>query len=224
MNTIGQHLRNIRQEKQISQEELAEKVFTTRQTISNYETGKSSPDLAMIEALAKALEVDSEAILYGDGKDEQKRHAWTLWIGALILIVLILILASASMEWIPAADDFKRILVYCFWKTVLLCPAVFLLGWSTAGVVLLYVPPEERLFRQNRRIMVGTVLITGLFAAAALLTVLSATGTPLAGPRYGVLGKGIFSLVYTVAHRFWTNILFVLLGAAGCVCARGKDA
>ena len=50
MNTIGQHLRNIRQEKQISQEELAEKVFTTRQTISNYETGKSAPDLEMIEA------------------------------------------------------------------------------------------------------------------------------------------------------------------------------
>ena len=42
-----------------------------------------------------------------------------------------------------------------------------------------------------------------------------ATGTPLAGPRYGVLGKGIFSLVYTVAHRFWPNILFVLLDEVG---------
>lgn len=224
MNTIGQHLRVIRQEKQISQEDLAKKVFTTRQTISNYETGKSSPDLAMIGALAKALEVDSEVLLYGDGKDEQKRHVWTLWIGALILIVLILILTAASNDAIPAADDFKRILVYCFWKTVLLCPAVFLLGWSTTGVVLLYVPPEERLFRQNRRIMIGAVLITGLFAAAALLTVLTATGTPLSGPRYGVLGHGIFSLVYAVSYRFWPKILFVLLGVVGCVCARGKDA
>ena len=224
MNTIGQHLRIIRQEKQISQEELAKKVFATRQTISNYETGKSSPDLAMIGALAKALEVDSEALLYGDGKDEKKRHVWTLWIGALILTALILILAAAGKEAIPAADDFKQIMVYCFWKTVLLCPAVFLLGWSTAGVVLLYVPPEERLFRPNRRIMIGTVLITGLFAAASLLTVLTATGTPLSGPRYGVLGQGIFSLVYTVAYRFWPKLLFVLLGTVGCVCACGKDA
>ena len=223
MNTIGQHLRNIRQEKQISQEELAEKVFTTRQTISNYEAGRSAPDLAMIGALAKALEVDSEALLYGDGKAEQKRHAWTLWIGALILTVLILILTAAGNDAIPAADDFKRILVYCFGKTVLLCPAVFLFGWSTAGVVLCYIPPEERLFRQNRRIMIGTVLITVLFAAAALLTVLTATGTSLAGPRYGVLGQGIFSLVYTVAYRFWPKILFVLLGTVGCVCARGKE-
>ena len=224
MNTIGKHLRIIRQEKQISQEELAKKVFATRQTISNYETGKSSPDLAMIGALAKALEVDSEALLYGDGKDEKKRHVWTLWIGALILTALILILAAAGKEAIPAADDFKQIMVYCFWKTVLLCPAVFLLGWSTAGVVLLYVPSEDRLFPQNRRIMIGTVLITGLFAAAALLTVLTATGTPLSGPRYGVLGRGIFGLVYAVAYRFWPKILFVLLGAVGCVCARGKDA
>ncbi len=67
MNSIGNHLRNIRLEKQISQEELAEKVFTTRQTISNYETGKSAPDLEMIEALAKALEVDSKALLSGAG-------------------------------------------------------------------------------------------------------------------------------------------------------------
>ena len=224
MNTIGKYLRNIRLEKQISQEELAEKVFTTRQTISNYETGKSAPDLEMIEALAKALEVDSRVLLYGDGKDERKRHAWTLWIGALLTIVLILTLTAASMEGIPAADDFKRILVYCFLKTVLLCPAVFLLGWGTAGVVLLYAPPEERLFRQNRKIMLGTILLTGIFAAAALLTVLTATGTPLAGARYGALGQGVFSLVYAAAHRFWPKILFLLLGAAGCVCARGKDA
>ena len=128
------------------------------------------------------------------------------------------------MEWIPAANDFKRILVYCFWKTVLLCPAVFLFGWSTAGVVLLYLPPEKRLFRQNRKIMSRTVLLTGLFAAAALLTVLTATGTPLSGPRYGALGKGAFSLVYAIAYRFWPKILFALLGAVGCVCARGKDA
>ena len=224
MNTIGVHLRNIRQEKKISQEELAEKVFTTRQTISNYETGKSAPDLGMIEALAKALEVDSETLLYGDGKDEQKRRAWALWTGALILIVLILILTAASMDAIPAGDDFRRGLVYCFWKAVLLCPAVFLFGWSTAGVVLLYLPPEERLFRQNRKIMLGTVLLTGIFAAAALITVLTATGTPLAGPRYGVLGKGAFSLVYAAAYRFWPKLLFVLLGVVGCVFARGKDA
>ncbi len=224
MNPIGKHLRNIRLEKQISQEELAEKVFTTRQTISNYETGKSAPDLEMIEALAKALEVDSKVLLYGDGKDEQKRQAWIRWTGALMMIFLILILAAASMEWIPAADDFKRILVTCFLKTVLLCPAVFLFGWSTVRVVLCYVPPEERLFRQNRKIMLGTVLLTGIFTAAALLTVLTATGTFLSGPRYGVLGKGVFSLVYAVAYRFWPKLLFLLLGAAGGVCACGKDA
>ena len=223
MNTVGKHIKTVRLEKKISQEELAEKVFTTRQTISNYETGKSAPDLGMIAALAKALEVDSEVLLYGDRKDKKKRHAWMLWGGALILIFLILILSAASKDVIPAGDDFRRILVRCFWETVLLCPALFLLGWCAADVVLLHVPPEKRLFRQNRKIMLGTVLLTGIFAAAALITVLTATGTPLSGPRYGVLGQGVFGLVYAVAYRFWPKLIFVLLGAAGCVCARGKD-
>lgn len=41
MAKIGRNIREQRMKKGLSQEELAEKLYVTRQTISNYETGVS---------------------------------------------------------------------------------------------------------------------------------------------------------------------------------------
>lgn len=41
MTKIGRNIREQRMKKGLSQEELAERLYVTRQTISNYETGVS---------------------------------------------------------------------------------------------------------------------------------------------------------------------------------------
>lgn len=50
----------------MTQEELAAKIYTTRQTVSNYEKGRSEPDLETIKRIAEALETDASILLYGD--------------------------------------------------------------------------------------------------------------------------------------------------------------
>ena len=45
MRDIGKNIRDLRTRKDMTQDELAEKLFVTRQTVSNYETGKSRPDV-----------------------------------------------------------------------------------------------------------------------------------------------------------------------------------
>ena len=223
MNMIGDNIKNIRQQKKLSQEELAAKVFTTRQTISNYETGRSAPDLEMISALAEALEVDSSLLLYGDRKIEKKRKAWMLWIAALILLFLVLIFKTVTGNLYYYADAgtvHKKQMLTLFWGAVPICLVLFFLGWSTAGVVLCYIPPEKRLFRRNRKIVILTIAATGLFAVLALLTVLTATGDAKIWPTYGVPGRIFFSLVNVIAYRFWPKLLFVLLGAVGCAAGQ----
>ena len=42
---LSAQIKKYRTELNLSQEELAEKVYVTRQTISNWETGKSYPDI-----------------------------------------------------------------------------------------------------------------------------------------------------------------------------------
>ena len=41
MANVGKNIRWLRNEKRMTQDELAEKLFVSRQTISNYETGDS---------------------------------------------------------------------------------------------------------------------------------------------------------------------------------------
>ena len=48
MSNLSQNIRKYREQKSMSQEELAQKLYVTRQTISNYENGKTEPDLDRI--------------------------------------------------------------------------------------------------------------------------------------------------------------------------------
>lgn len=45
MRDIGKNIRQLRIQKNMTQDELAQKLFVTRQTVRNYETGKSKPDV-----------------------------------------------------------------------------------------------------------------------------------------------------------------------------------
>ena len=63
MNDLAKNLKYYRIQKGMSQESLAAKIFVTRQTISNYENGKSEPNLDTISKLAEVLEVRQEDLL-----------------------------------------------------------------------------------------------------------------------------------------------------------------
>ena len=57
MRDIGIHIQQARQDKNMTQEDLAQAIHTTRQTVSNYETGRSRPDADTLVLLAQVLEV-----------------------------------------------------------------------------------------------------------------------------------------------------------------------
>ncbi len=50
----------------LSQEELAEKVYVTRQTVSNWENGKSYPDIHSLLLLSSLFEVSLDELVKGD--------------------------------------------------------------------------------------------------------------------------------------------------------------
>ena len=55
--TIKDVLPQVRKEKGMTQEELASKVFVTRQAISRWETGETTPSIDMTKLLASVLDV-----------------------------------------------------------------------------------------------------------------------------------------------------------------------
>ena len=66
---IGQNILNLRKSAKLSQEQLAEKIGVTRQTISNWELEESSQDLKQAKALSKIFNVSLDD-LTGDSTFE----------------------------------------------------------------------------------------------------------------------------------------------------------
>ncbi len=92
MSDVAKNIRKYRARRALTQDGLAEKLHVTRQTVSNWETGKNQPDLDMLEALAKALEIDVSA-LFGGGKEayprfQRKSIVWVAVLGFLALLLL----------------------------------------------------------------------------------------------------------------------------------------
>ena len=65
---IGQFLKNLRKEKGLTQEQLAEKFNLSRRTVSRWENGNNMPDLDMLLALANFYGVDIREIMDGERK------------------------------------------------------------------------------------------------------------------------------------------------------------
>ena len=63
---LGNNIRNHRNKMNWSQEELAEKVYVSRQTVSNWENGKSYPDIHSIVLLGAVFNVSLDELIKGD--------------------------------------------------------------------------------------------------------------------------------------------------------------
>ncbi len=87
MRDIAKNIRDLRSRKNMTQDELAEQLFVTRQTVSNYETGKSRPDVEMLARIAEILETDVNALIYGPAPDMKKGEQQKLIIGAAVTIL-----------------------------------------------------------------------------------------------------------------------------------------
>ena len=62
MNT-AQRLQQLRKEKGMSQEELAERLGVSRQAVSKWESGASDPSTANLIALARLFGISAEELL-----------------------------------------------------------------------------------------------------------------------------------------------------------------
>lgn len=63
---LGTQIRKYRNERTLSQEALAEKVYVSRQTVSNWENDKSYPDVNSLVLLSEVFEISLDQLIKGD--------------------------------------------------------------------------------------------------------------------------------------------------------------
>ena len=97
---IGNRIKKYRESNKISQEELADKVFVSRQTISNWETNKNYPDIKSLSLLSNIFGVTLDDFIKEDIEemkniiDSEKIKEFNK-LGIIYIIELFLLILSA---------------------------------------------------------------------------------------------------------------------------------
>ena len=105
---IEDKLLKLRKEKGLSQEEVADRLNVSRQTISKWETGQSSPDFDKIIPICELYEISCDELLTGKKKEEiikeEKEHehmkakgiglSLGLYVLSIVLFVLLLVFSD----------------------------------------------------------------------------------------------------------------------------------
>lgn len=88
-NNMGQKLKQLRQNKHLTQAKLADQLHVSRQTISSWETQRNHPDLNMIQTIAAFYEVPIESLITGTKrKPVLKIDAFLVWSCLLVCLIL----------------------------------------------------------------------------------------------------------------------------------------
>lgn len=116
---FGKTLKKRRSELNLTQEEIAKKIYVTRQTISNWENGKSYPDLDMLIKISDVYQVSIDSLLKGDqdlkkSLDTQKVKSILIPLGYLptLLIATSMILDAVAPRniWVLTGSLFLTLI------------------------------------------------------------------------------------------------------------------
>ncbi|MCH5161459.1 MAG: helix-turn-helix transcriptional regulator [Clostridiales bacterium] len=72
---FGDKLKKYRTDKGLSQNDLAEKLFVTRQCVSKWEKGITQPDLETLAQISELLDIPVDALIKDDGKSSGDNYA-----------------------------------------------------------------------------------------------------------------------------------------------------
>lgn len=146
--SLGQRLLELRKKTNLSQEEVAEKLNVTRQTISKWETDASTPDFDKIIPICTLYQISSEELLTGKKRTYEKSNLKD----RPLLLYLSIFMYFISIIWIIISEETLNL-------NEGIIVSVFLCIIALATVILIYYiqtrpnkssDTEEKIIIQNK--------------------------------------------------------------------------
>lgn len=172
--TIGERLYNLRKDKKMSQEDLANVLDVSRQTISKWETGESMPDFNKICPLCEYFGITSDELLSGkqniiEAKKENKKAKFARNIAisvALYILSLVAIIATSTIG--------QEILGVCLFFTIIAIAT----GIIIYSAIVYGKEKEEKPQKEKKKDEVGKAItdIIGLIGVVIYFLVSFTTG------------------------------------------------
>ena len=177
MRDIGKNIRDLRQQSRLTQDELAERLFVTRQTISNYENGRTRPDVEQILRLAEVFGTDANAVLYGPPVLPSRKSAIIRTVVGVGLSALLWAAYFALRPWAAYCIKRNLHLLSCLVLTVCWKPATLgMTGWTLTQLLLLFIPlkpPQTAGICRARQVFLILALCGVLLPGLACLLIYS---------------------------------------------------
>ena len=93
MNDFGKIIKEIRKNNNLTQKELADKLFVTYQAVSKWENNKSIPDIAILKKISELYNIDLNNLTITNKKKSNKLYL-------LIIIIILIILSSLGILYL----------------------------------------------------------------------------------------------------------------------------
>lgn len=231
MRDVGKNIREARQGRGLTQDELAERLFVSRQTVSNYELGRTRPDIDMLEKLAQVLETDLNTLLYSPPDREEKRRVLKKKLLRLLIAAGIgLGLLALYMYFYPIAmaysgrtyDNRPKFLVAAFLRPL----AWMGLGWALMQGLSCFTALTPFSGKAAKWVRAGlvTLLVFYLFSVVFVTAVLyiPCLNQITSGPFKGLYGMLFYMGMYTIRAPAAVLILGAALWLVGFAKDRGN--
>lgn len=166
MRDVGKNIRKLREQKQMTQEALSEALFVTRQTVSNYETGRSRPDVDMLVRIAEVLDTDVNTLIYGPPTPASRKTAIRRLFVALGIFAVLSVGYFLLFPYVKSSANYRYNYLPAYFMNLLCKPLLlFTFGWllmHSAGLLLNARPLDKTWVKYAR---------TGLIAVFVFLAV-----------------------------------------------------
>ena len=221
MRDIGKNIRELRCAKGLTQEELGERLHVTRQTVSNYENGRTRPDIDMLLDIAAALDTDSNSLLYGTPQMENRRREYRrLAVSAGLFLILFICYKLLRPEILKIQAAYFIVLPGLLLSCTLKPIYMLSLGWSAvqALTMILKAKPLDRPWvKYARRVLLGLIGAIALFLLPVCIQMVTVSITYIYGVGPGAfLGQGgyVDAAIYMAMDVAAYYYVYALLGAA----------
>ena len=98
---LGEKLLNLRKQNRLSQEELGEKIGVTRQTISNWELGQTSPNPEQLKLLSTTLNTSIDELLENNKHNKTEEKAkYNKKLTTMVSILFIIFFIYSLGTWV----------------------------------------------------------------------------------------------------------------------------
>lgn len=195
MRDIGKNIKQLRQIKNMTQDELAEKLFVTRQTVSNYEIGRTRPDIEMLTKMAEVLNVDVHDILYGIPESGNKRKEIIKTCIAVTAAAILFAGISCLQKIAEQMASMEYDITLAFWVRIVPYPVFwFVAGWTLLQILGTFTKLSPIANPLRKWIRLAIVVCIGIYSIIML---------PL------LLSGGFLDWI----PGAWLQVAFLLLGA-----------